>query len=81
MFHNLIVTGTDPSSVSGVTETYYHDLMGRYNLTENITLRAGVNNLGNQKPRLYVPNIQAGTDPSLYDVLGRRYFVSLTARF
>ena len=81
MTHGLIVTGTNPSSVSGVSETYYHDLMGRYNLTDNITLRAGVNNLGSQRPRLYVPNVQAGTDPSLYDVLGRRYFVSLNVRF
>ena len=26
-------------------------------------------------------SIQANTDPSTYDILGRRYFVGLTARF
>ncbi|MBX3703808.1 MAG: TonB-dependent receptor [Steroidobacteraceae bacterium] len=81
MFHANVVTGSSPTTNTGVSDTYYHDLTGRYNLTENISLRAGVNNLGNQKPRLYVPNVQAGTDPSLYDVLGRRYFVSVNMRF
>ena len=27
------------------------------------------------------PNVQANTDPSTYDVLGRRYYVGLTAKF
>ena len=81
MFHRNVVTGSDPVSNTGVTETYYHDLTGRYNVTDKLTVRAGVNNLGNQRPRLYVPNVQAGTDPSLYDILGRRYFVSVNMRF
>jgi len=81
MVHANTVTGGSPVTNTGVDGTYYHDLTGRYNLTDNITLRAGVNNLGNQKPRLYVPNVQAGTDPSLYDVLGRRFFVGFNMRF
>ncbi|MEX1994324.1 MAG: TonB-dependent receptor [Steroidobacteraceae bacterium] len=81
MFHANVVTGSDPASNTGVSGTYYHDLTGRYNLTDKLTVRAGVNNLGNQRPRLYVPNVQAGTDPSLYDILGRRYFVSVNMRF
>jgi outer membrane receptor protein involved in Fe transport len=81
MIHANVITGGSPVTNTGVDATYYHDLTGRYNLTDNITLRAGVNNLGNQKPRLYVPNVQAGTDPSLYDVLGRRFFVGFNMRF
>jgi outer membrane receptor protein involved in Fe transport len=81
MIHANVVTGGSPATNTGVDGTYYHDLTGRYNLTDSITLRAGVNNLGNQKPRLYVPNVQAGTDPSLYDVLGRRFFVGVNMRF
>jgi hypothetical protein len=30
---------------------------------------------------VYTPNIQANTDPSTFDVLGRRYFVGLNAKF
>lgn len=81
MVHANTVTGGSAVTNTGVDATYYHDLTGRYNVTDNITIRAGVNNLGNQKPRLYVPNVQAGTDPSLYDVLGRRFFVGVNMRF
>jgi outer membrane receptor protein involved in Fe transport len=81
MFHANVVTGGSPLSNTGVPETYYHDLTGRYALTDKLTIRAGVNNLGNQRPRIYAPNVQANTDPSLYDILGRRYFVSVNMRF
>jgi outer membrane receptor protein involved in Fe transport len=82
MFHANIVTGGTETATNNtpVPDTFYHDISGSYNLTDKVTLRAGINNVGNQKPRLYVPNVQAGTDPSLYDILGRRFFVSVNAR-
>jgi hypothetical protein len=33
-----------------------------------------------EEPQLYSPNVQANTDPSLYDVLGTRYFVGINYR-
>ena len=80
MIHANVVTGSSPLQNTGVPDTWYFDLTSRYNLTENISFRLGVNNLGNQRPRLYTPNVQANTDPSTYDVLGRRYFVGFEAR-
>jgi outer membrane receptor protein involved in Fe transport len=80
MIHANVVTGSSPLSNTGVPETWYLDLSGRYDLTENVTFRVGVNNLLDQEPRLYTPNIQANTDPSTYDVLGRRYFVGFDVR-
>lgn len=48
------------------------DIGSRYDLT------LGVNNLTDVRPSLVgTSQIQANTDPSLYDVLGRRFFVSL----
>lgn len=61
--------------------THYFDLMGSWALNDTVSLRAGVNNVGDQQPRVWDPGVQANTDPSTYDVLGRRYFVGLTARF
>lgn len=61
--------------------THYFDLMGSWALNDTVSLRAGVNNVGDQQPRVWNPGVQANTDPSTYDVLGRRYFVGLTARF
>jgi iron complex outermembrane recepter protein len=61
--------------------THYFDLMGSWAINDTVSLRAGVNNVGDQQPRVWDPGVQANTDPSTYDVLGRRYFVGLTARF
>jgi outer membrane receptor protein involved in Fe transport len=46
-----------------------------------LTLRAGVENLTDDSPPLLPTPVQANTDPSQYDVLGRRYFVNLSYRF
>lgn len=48
---------------------------------EQFTFRIGVNNLLDREPELYAPNVQSGTDPSLYDVIGRRFFVSAGVKF
>ncbi|HEY0683974.1 MAG TPA: TonB-dependent receptor [Steroidobacter sp.] len=80
MGHRNVVSGGSPVSNTSVDSTWYVDLTGRYNLTPNSTVRLGINNLTNQEPRLYTPNVQASTDPSLYDVLGRRYFLGVEVR-
>ncbi len=50
-------------------------------MLSGLTATAGVENLGDQDPPLFPSYPQANTDPSQYDVLGRRYFVSLRYRF
>jgi iron complex outermembrane receptor protein len=80
MIHANVVTGSSPLTNTGVDSTWYFDLSGSYELTDKITLRLGVNNVTNQEPRLYTPNIQANTDPSTYDILGRRYFLGFDMR-
>jgi iron complex outermembrane recepter protein len=63
------------SAISGVGSVTYWDLSGSWSATSNIQLIAGVNNLLDKQPPVYAPNVQSGTDPSLYDVVGRRFFV------
>ena len=48
---------------------------------ENLTLRLGLNNAFDRKPPVYAPNVQSGTDPSTYDVIGRRAYVSARLKF
>jgi iron complex outermembrane recepter protein len=84
MLHNLVTTGgATPSATNNtpVPETWYMDLSGRFDVTDSMTLRLGVNNLLDQEPRLYTPSVQANTDPSVYDVLGRRYHIGFDVRF
>ena len=68
-------------SFGGVPATYYIDLAAEYQLLENVGLRIGVNNVTDQDPRTYSPNVQSGTDPSTYDIYGRRYFAQTKIRF
>jgi len=81
MVHSNTVTGGSPVTNTGTAATWYHDISARYAITPNIAIRAGISNLTDQQPRVYSPNIQANTDPSTFDVLGRRYFVGLNAKF
>ncbi len=59
----------------------YLDLLARWDLSDNLSLRFNVNNVMDELPPTYAPSVQANTDPSTYDVLGRRYTVGLTARY
>lgn len=81
MVHANTVTGGSPVTNTGTAATWYHDLSARYAITQNLSVRAGISNLTDQQPRLYSPNVQANTDPSTFDVLGRRYFVGMNAKF
>ena len=66
--------------VTGVPATFYIDVFGNYAITDYLVLRAGVNNVLDQQPRQYNPSQQDGTDPALYDIIGRRFFVGVTAK-
>lgn len=46
-----------------------------------LTFRIGLNNAFDKKPPTYAPNVQSGTDPSTYDVIGRRAYVSARLKF
>ena len=67
-------------SFTGPKAITYFDTALEFNV-DKITFRVGVNNLFNTGPRLYEPNVQSGTDPSLYDVVGRRGFASVRLRY
>ena len=50
----------------------YFDLLGSWDINDNLTLRLNVNNVLDEQPPTYAPSLQANTDPGTYDVLGRR---------
>jgi iron complex outermembrane receptor protein len=59
----------------------YFDLNASWAVNDTVSLRAGVNNVTDELAPVYAPAIASNTDPSTYDLLGRRYYVGLTARF
>ena len=50
-------------------------------MTDNVEFKLGVNNVFNKEAESYAPNVQSGTDPSTYDVVGRRVFGGIKLRF
>jgi len=69
-------------SVSSYT---YHDLSARYSYNDKYSVTLGVNNIADKQPPIYTTDsragIQSNTDPSTFDVLGRRYFLNVGAKF
>ncbi|QJE73168.1 TonB-dependent receptor [Aerophototrophica crusticola] len=79
-----ISTGTprEDVPVPKVGAVNYFDLGFQFMASENLTFVGGVDNLLDRSPpTLGDAQVQANTDPSLYDVLGRRFFVGVTAKF
>jgi outer membrane receptor protein involved in Fe transport len=64
-----------------VPATNYVDLTVAYawdqGAVRGLTLRAGITNAFDKTPPLFPTYQQANTDPMVYDVIGRRYFVSM----
>jgi outer membrane receptor protein involved in Fe transport len=83
---SLVVNPT--STILGVPSHHEFDLFGSWNIGRTLTLRGGIDNLLNTKPEVSgrnvstsSPNSSLGTTLLDYDVLGRRFFAGLTARF
>lgn len=61
----------------------YFDASFSYQLNENVQLTGGVENISDNQPPVmgFFNNVAANTDPSLYNVLGRSYFLGATLTF
>ena len=68
-------------SFTGVPSTTYWDLGFGWRYEKMLNIRIGLLNAVDQKPRTYSPNVQSGTDPSTYDVIGRRLLVQMNFKF
>lgn len=70
----------EDQAFTGTDSAIYVDTAVSFNV-EQFTFRLGVNNVFDRAPEEYAPNVQSGTDPSLFDVIGRRAFGSVRLRF
>jgi len=74
-------TVSDPQSTTPGTTAYsLLDLFGAWDVNEHLTFNGGINNLMNRQP-MVVDGIPGNTEPSTYDILGRSFFVAVSARF
>lgn len=71
---------TRPASPSPGVPSYTNvDLIGTYRVTPNITLRAGITNLFDKDP-LVIAGTAGNTNSSIYDIVGRSFYVAIRAR-
>jgi outer membrane receptor protein involved in Fe transport len=68
------------TSFTGVPRVWYFDFGAEFR-EGPVTFRLGLNNAFNKQPPTYAPNVQSGTDPSVYDILGRRGYASVRLKF
>jgi outer membrane receptor protein involved in Fe transport len=71
----------DPNLVVGVPSMTYLDLNASWKFGDTMDLHLGVENATDEQPPLYTTSIQMNTDPSTYDVLGRRYYLRANFNF
>ncbi len=81
-----MVDDTQPTVITGDVD--YFDLGATYDFSDlfggtlgGLVARVGVTNVGDKDPPIIAHRVQANTDPSSFDTLGRRYFVNLTYTF
>jgi len=60
--------------------TTYHDVVTTFDYG-NAVVRVGINNLTDENPPYFHSNFNGNTEPGVYDVIGRRMFISMTATF
>jgi outer membrane receptor protein involved in Fe transport len=68
-----------------VPNYFYHDITAQWAPNDTWELTLGINNIADKAPPTYTTNSQTGvqsnTDPSTYDVLGRRAFLTVAMKF
>lgn len=83
--HTGAVTDDDDTTdfiVENIKSYNLFDLALAFDVSDNLTLNAGVNNVFDKQPPVLGSNQeQANTYPGVYDVLGRDFFVSGQLRF
>ncbi|MDD1449660.1 TonB-dependent receptor [Sphingomonas sp. H160509] len=76
---NSANVGNTTGTAAGVPAVSYFDLTGRIRANDKFELRAGITNLTDKQPPEFAG--PASTSTSAYDIIGRRFFIGLTARY
>ena len=71
----------DTFSAIGTPAVTYLDANASWKFTDSVDLHLGVENLTDKQPPLYTTSIQMNTDPSTFDVLGRRFYLRANLKF
>jgi outer membrane receptor for ferrienterochelin and colicin len=56
------------------------DIFANWNINDNLRLRGGIDNLTEKDPN-EIRGLAGVTQESLYDPIGRRFYIAVSARF
>ncbi|MDO1559677.1 TonB-dependent receptor [Brevundimonas sp. 2R-24] len=68
-------------SYPGVDSYTIHELQGRWAINDTVEIYGGIRNLFDQDPHLITNAPDGNTDPNLYDVLGRYFYIGGRLRY
>ena len=79
----VAVNGEDPAEyVTPVADSFMtHTVSATYQLNDNISLRAGIDNLTDEEPPYNSSYDDANTETTQYKYIGRNFFVGTTITF
>lgn len=67
----------DGTYIQAIDSQLYHDIVGSYDINENLTVSAGITNVTNEEPPFIEVGFNASTDPATYREFGRGYYLRL----
>lgn len=76
---NVIFPGE--TEFTGTPSITYWDIGWQYQVSDSASFRLGLINAFDKQPPVYTPNVQSGTDPSQFDVIGRRFLARFNVEF
>jgi outer membrane receptor protein involved in Fe transport len=78
-----LLPGAPPSESGSLGAETYWDISARWQFLKNFSVFGGINNLlDNQPPVMgFAAGGDSNTNPQLYDVIGRQFFIGLGVRF
>jgi len=80
---SVALYGEDPANVFAATADSFasHTLSGTYHLNDNVVIRAGIDNITDEEPPYYTDYDDSNTDTTLYQYIGRNFFLGTTVKF
>ncbi|MCL1073185.1 TonB-dependent receptor [Shewanella dokdonensis] len=84
MYYNRYISSMldyDMGDGSEADSVLYHNIVGTYHFTDNLSLSAGVKNFTDEDPSYVSNGSDGGTSPQVYDVVGRQIYGSVSYKF
>lgn len=73
--------GSESGEIYETDDVVYHNLSAAYHLNDQVMFTGGVKNLFDTEPENVPDGNDMNTVPSIYDVIGRTFFIGTTVKF